>query len=52
MGTMLTYKVVEIKQKSFLRGFMTAFDLQNAINRWEDTGETIFDEETWKRIRN
>ena len=38
---MLTYKVVEIKQKSFMKGFMTASDLQNAINMWANVGWTL-----------
>src|SRR5688500_746807 len=35
---MLTYKVVEIKQRSMMKGFMTAVDLQNAINTWANLG--------------
>ena len=38
---MLFYKVVEIKQKSFARGYMTATDLQNAINQWANSGWTL-----------
>lgn len=38
---MLFYKVVEIKQKSFLKGIMTALDLQNAINKWANFGWTL-----------
>ena len=35
---MLFYKVVEIKQKSFTRGYMTTMDLQNVINEWANLG--------------
>ena len=38
---MFVYKVVEIKQKSMIRGFMTASDLQNAINLWANVGWTL-----------
>lgn len=38
---MLFYKVVEIKQKSFTRGYMTTQDLQNAINEWANLGWTL-----------
>lgn len=38
---MFVYKVVEIKQKSMMRGYMTATDLQNAINSWANFGWTL-----------
>ncbi len=38
---MLFYKVVEIKQKSFARGYMTSYDLQDAINQWANVGWTL-----------
>lgn len=38
---MLTYKVVEIKQRSVMKGIMTATDLQNAINNWANFGWTL-----------
>lgn len=38
---MLEYKVVEQKQKSFLRGRMTAQDLENAINQYAAEGWTL-----------
>lgn len=38
---MLFYKVVEVKQKSFARGYMTSTDLQNVINQWAYLGWTL-----------
>jgi hypothetical protein len=38
---MLEYKVVEQKQKSFLRGRMTAQDLENSINQYAAEGWTL-----------
>lgn len=35
---MLFYKVVELKQKTFMGGVMTTYDLQNAINQWANVG--------------
>lgn len=35
---MITYKVVEIKQKSFMKGVMTARDLQATINQYAVQG--------------
>ncbi len=38
---MITYKVVEIKQRSLMKGYMTAQDLQNLINQWANLGWTL-----------
>lgn len=38
---MLFYKVVEIKQKSFMHGMMRASDLEGAINQWANRGWTL-----------
>jgi Domain of unknown function (DUF4177) len=38
---MFLYKVVEVKQKSFMRGIMKPVDLQNEINRWAMLGWTL-----------
>lgn len=31
---MYIYKVIEVKQKTFTKGYMTTYDLQNVINEW------------------
>ena len=38
---MFFYKVVEVRQKSFMRGIMRAVDLQNEINQWAKLGWTL-----------
>lgn len=38
---MLFYKVVELKKKSFAKGYMTAWELQAAINRWANMGWSL-----------